>query len=167
MAAIDKMYLHSYYEFDELRKWALVYYPELIFYMNRLTMNYAEYCESRDMWVKQTKEDIRRDYARFRGKTGNQIQNLIDYYKRTVDYDCPWEQAVDEYKYCEKQMQKTDSDLEDDYTFLAMNTPMRVDRKLKWICPVPCVRKYLQNQCGVNPKREWLYKLFWKGKKHF
>lgn len=45
--------------------------------------------------------------------------------------------------------------------------PHSVDRKLKWICPVPCVRVYLHKQCGVNPKWEWLYKIFWRGKKHF
>ena len=25
-----------------------------------------------------------------------------------------------------------------------MNTPFEVDKKLLWICPVPCVRKYLE-----------------------
>ena len=51
------------------------------------------------------------------------------------------------------------------YEFPVMNTPLSVDRKLKWICPVPCVRKYLQEQCGV--KTRWYHKLFFKGKKHF
>ena len=60
-----------------------------------------------------------------------------------------------------------DGTLEDSYTFPVMNTPLSVDRKLKWICPVPCVREYLHKQCGVNPKWEWLYKIFWRGKKHF
>lgn len=46
-----------------------------------------------------------------------------------------------------------------------MNTPFKVDKKLKWICPVGCVREYLVNQCGV--KEHWYYKLFWRGKKYF
>lgn len=27
--------------------------------------------------------------------------------------------------------------------------------------------EYLHKQCGVNPKWEWLYRIFWRGKKYF
>ena len=39
MAAIDKMYCHSYYEYDDLRKWAIVYYPQLLFYFYTITLD--------------------------------------------------------------------------------------------------------------------------------
>ena len=40
MAAIDKMYCHSYYEYDDLRKWAIAYYPQLLFYFYTITLDY-------------------------------------------------------------------------------------------------------------------------------
>lgn len=38
---------------------------------------------------------------------------------------------------------------------------------LKWHCPIPFIRKQLHDVCGVSLKWEWLYKIFWKGKKYF
>lgn len=119
MAAIDKYYVKSYFELDDLRKWALVYYPKLLlyFYDGTLTIDYLQFGE----W----QESAARHYTKITGK------------KVSVS----------------------------DFDFAVMNTPMRVDKILKWICPLPGIRKYLQNQCGV--KEHWYYKLFWKGKKHF
>lgn len=169
MAAIDKLYIHSYYDFYQLRRWALVYYPELIFYIYGFFRTYKQYDEDREDWVKAVRHFAKRDYERF-GKYENEeeaIYNLIAHYKETADYDCTYEQARDEFLYSKKKYNMTDEELEDEYAFAAMNTPLSVDRKLKWICPVPCVREYLHKQCGVNPKWEWLYKIFWRGKKHF
>jgi hypothetical protein len=114
MAAIDKLYVRTYEEYDEVRRWALVYYPKLLLYFYNISISYKEFNEMRKKWFINT-------------------QNAII----------------------------------DDYTFPVMNTPCKIDRKLKWICPVPCVREYLHKQCGVNPKWGWLYKIFWKGKKYF
>lgn len=97
MAAIDKLYVRTYEEYDEVRRWAIIYYPKLLIYFYHI--------------------DIR-----------------MDDFKNTQPIT---------------------------------NTTFKVDRKLKWICPVPCVREYLHKQCGVNPKWEWLYKIFWRGKKYF
>lgn len=97
MAAIDKLYVHTFQEYEEVKLWALVYYPKLLIHFYSI--------------------DLRQD-------------------------DFKNAQPI-------------------------TNTPFKVDRKLKWICPVPCVREYLHKQCGVNPKWEWLYKIFWRGKKHF
>lgn len=172
MAAIDKLYVHSYYEYDDLRKWAIAYYPELVFYMINMSMNYDDYCYNRQVWLEAYKENIRRDYKRlgkFKTKT-EAVHNIIKHYKETADYDCPLRQAKEEADYCIKQYKRLeigDFELENDYSFPIMNTPLSIDAKLKWICPVPCVRKYLHEQCGVNPKWEWLYKIFWRGKKHF
>lgn len=99
MAAIDKLYVHSYEEYEEVKLWALVYYPKLLLFFYNI--------------------DLHREL--FKYDTGMPI----------------------------------------------MNIPFNIDRKLKWICPVPCVREYLHKQCGVNPKQERLYKIFWRGKKHF
>ena len=170
MAAIDKMYVHSYYDFNMFRKWALVYYPEIIFYMYDFDLTYEEFRKNKAQWLSNTKAIIKRDYARL-GKfehPEDAVINLIEYYKKTADYDCPKEQATEEVEYCLEQYNKMiNGTLEDDYSFPVMNTPFDVDKYLKWHCPVPCVREYLHNQCGVNPKWEWFYKLWWHGKKHF
>ena len=97
MAAIDKLYVRTYEEYDDVKRWAIIYYPKLLIYFYHI--------------------DLR----------------------------------MDDFRHAQP----------------ITNTPLKVDRKLKWICPVPCVREYLHNQCGVNPKWEWLYKIFWKGKKYF
>ena len=101
MAAIDKLYAKEYWEYNELRIWALIYYPELLVYFYDITLDLEK-------WDNNTNNR----------KGGRPI----------------------------------------------MNTPFKVDKKLKWICPLPFVREYLHEQCGVNPKREWLYRIFWKGK---
>ena len=170
MAAIDKMYVHSYFEYDDVRTWAIVYYPELLFYMSNFTMDFEEYANKRNQWLENYKVRIKKDYERlgtFKSKT-EAVHNLIKYYKESVNYDCSLGQAKDEVNYCVKQytkLQAGDFALEDDYSICVMNTPLKVDRKLLWICPVPCVRKYLEQQCGYKTK--WYHKLFWRGKKHF
>ena len=168
MAAIDKMYVHSYYEYEMLRKWALVYYPELIFYFYDFDLTHEEFLKNKGQWMANTKAIIKRDYARL-GKfehPEDAVINLIEHYKKTTDYDCPKEQATEEVEYCLEQYDKIiNGTLEDDYSFPVTNTPYEVDKKLLWICPVPCVREYLEEHCGY--KTRWYHKLFWKGKKHF
>ena len=142
MAAIDKMYVHSYYDFNMFRKWALVYYPELIFYMYDFDLSYEEFIRNKVQWLSNTKAIIKKDYARL-GKfehPEDAVINVIEHYKKTANYDCP-------------------------KAFPVINTPYKVDKKLLWICPVPCVREYLEKHCGY--KTRWYHKLFWKGKKHF
>lgn len=168
MAAIDKLYLNDYSDYDQLRKWSIVYYPELLFYMYSTT-SYTEWVNSREAWVETIVLCHKKDLERF-GKFENEkeaINNLIKHYKKTANYDCSYKQAKEEYLDCMRNLNKSKYELELEYRFPVMNTPLSVDRKLKWICPVPCVREYLHKQCGVNPKWEWLYRLFWKGKKHF
>lgn len=127
MEAKDKMYVHSYYEYDDLRRWAIAYYPELLFYFYNITLTWSEYADNVKEWAEQAEKRVKKEYA----KLGHYYSEL----------------------------------LEDNYTFPVMNTPFNVDKKLKWICPVPCVRKYLEEHCGYKTK--WYHKLFWKGKKHF
>ncbi len=170
MAAIDKMYVHSYYEYDDVRRWAMVYYPELLFHFYDVVLSYNDYKKNRDEWMEQYKKNIERNYARLgEFKTESQaVSNLQDYYMKSAGYKCPLRQAKEEVDYClnlYKKLQIGNYALEDDYTFPVMNTPCGVDKKLLWICPLPCVRKYLEEQCGY--KTRWYHKLFWKGKKHF
>ena len=94
------------------------------------------------------------------------IQNLIKHYKDSANYDCPYEQAKSEIEDIFERKALLDAGmLEEEYTFPVMNTPLSIDRKLLWICPIPCVRKYLEEQCGY--KTTWYHKLFWRGKKYF
>lgn len=170
MAAIDKLYVHSYYEYDDLRRWAIAYYPELLFYFYDITLTWSRYADNVKKWAEQEEKRIKREYAKLGHSYSldEAVKNLQKHYKETAGYDCPKEQACEEVKDIMSKYDKIKHGLlEEDFTFLVMNTPFRVDKKLKWICPVPCVREYLHKQCGVNPKWEWFYKLFWRGKKHF
>lgn len=168
MAAIDKLYIKSYYELDDIRKWSIAYYPELLFYIPYPFITYDEFEERRKEYIKQFKEHAKRDFNRLSyGGSSDPVKNLRDYYKNVANYDCPVEQAVDEIDYCFKANKMSDDEIGDTFTLCALHAPMEIDCKLKWICPVPCIREYLHKQCGVNEKHEWFYSLFWKGKKHF
>ena len=169
MAAIDKLYVHSWYEYDDLRRWAMAYYPELLFYFYDIDIKYKDWENNVRAYVDNNMDIAKRDFKKL-GPYSSKAEaeyNLKKYYKKTANYDCPTEQAIDEVNYIiEAYMRKT-AEWEELYFHPITSTPLSVDRKLKWICPVPCVRKYLHEQCGVSQKWEWLYKIFWKGKKHF
>ena len=169
MAAIDKMYVHSYYEYDDLRKWAIVYYPQLLFYFYNITLDYTKWQKNVDSWLDEVKRHITWDLIIRLGSINNTddaIQNLIKYYKESVNYDCSYEQAKSEVDDIFARKMLLDAGmLEGEYSLPVMNTPLSVDRKLLWICPISCVRKYLEEQCGYKTK--WYHKLFWRGKKYF
>lgn len=169
MAAIDKLYVHTFQEYEEVKLWAMVYYPKLLYYFYNISLTYKQYHENRRTWVVNTIGGYARNYARL-GKFNSEeeaIQNLIKHYKDAADYDCPYKQAEEEALDDIADHSLTEDEVKERYVFPIMNTPFKVDRKLKWICPVPCVREYLHKQCGVNSKWEWLYKIFWRGKKYF
>lgn len=169
MAVIDKLYVHTFQEYNEVKLWALIYYPKLLLYFYDINLTDNQYYENRRQWVNNTKECFERDFKKLGDfKTIEEaITNLKTHYKESANYECPFSQAEDEVWIIINHHDKTESELEDEYSFPVMNTPLSVDRKLKWICPVPCVREYLHKQCGVNPKWEWLYRIFWRGKKYF
>ena len=166
MAAIDKLYLKNWYEFDELVRWSICHYPQLLNYMYDWRMTYRDWDDAVKESIKRTKNINAGDLEKIGGadvSLRNGIYNLIDYYRKEVDYECSYDQAKDEVEYILNTANKSDIELEDDYSRPVMNTPYKIDRKLLWICPLPAVRKYLYEQCGYKKRWEWLYKLFWKG----
>lgn len=167
MAAIDKMYVHSYYEYDDLRRWVIAYYPELLFHFYDITMTYQQWEDNRKVYAKKQLEISKRNYNKLGSfsSVSEARYNLKQYYLKTASYVCPTRQAIEETKYIIEAYNKPLENWEDSYTCPIMNTPLEVDRKLLWICPVPCVRKYLEEHCGY--KTRWYHKLFWRGKKHF
>ena len=167
MAAIDKMYVHSYYEYDDLRRWAIVYYPELLFHFYDITMTYQQWVDNCRSYVKQHIAIAKRDYEKLGSfsSISEAEYNLKQHYLKVSGYVCPTKQAIEETKYIIDAYHKTAEDWEDSYTCPIMNTPFGVDKRLLWRCPVPCVRKYLEEHCGYKTK--WYHKLFWRGKKHF
>lgn len=165
MAAIDKLYVHTYYEYDDLRKWAIAYYPELLFYFFDITMTYQQWEDNCRVYAKRQIATAKERFEKIVKNRRFAVENLIKYYKGTVDYDCPIEQAENEAFAIIDAYDKTAKDWEDSYSCPIMNTPFEVDKKLLWICPIPCVREYLRTHCGY--KTRWYHKLFFKGKKHF
>ena len=167
MAAIDKLYLKTYYEYDQLKTWAIMYYPKLLLFFYNRDLHYNDFVRECEEWIENVKTTIKQQYAKYADLTMEMaIEKLREEYRRT-GYKCSYSQAEEEITYLYNEYHKTDEQLEDDYSFPVMSTPLSVDRRLKWICPLPFVRKYLHEQCGVNPKWEWFYKIFWRGKKYF
>lgn len=167
MAAIDKLYLHSYEELAEFRTWLIIYYPKALQYCyNNWMMDYDSYKKRLDNWINDGINASEKEYkwlGDFK-KFREAIVNLQKYYKDNHGYDCPYDQAFDEANTLIKHHLMTEEDWKEEYSFPIMSAPFKVDKKLKWICPLPFVRDYLHKQCGVNPKWEWLYRIFWRGK---
>lgn len=173
MAAIDKFYINSWHDFNMLRVWALRYYPKLFTYMFEPFMSadgidkQLQYCANKNFEI--NKKEYFRTFGDPSLNNGIEfaIENIIKQYKDGVGYNCSYEQAKEEAEDVLAKYNKTfDEILEDTYIPVAA-FPFSVDKKLKWICPLPFVREYLQKQCGVKKNREWLYRLFWRGKAEF
>lgn len=167
MAAIDKICVNSYYDYDELRRWAIVYYPELLFYFYDISITPKQWEENRKYYVKGSMEIAKRDYKKLGDFScvPEAEYNLKSYYLKSVNYICTARQATEEVKYIIEAYGRTKEDWEERYEAPITNTPFSVDRKLLWICPIPFVRKYLEETCGY--KTRWYHKLFWRGKKYF
>lgn len=170
MAAIDKLHLRDWHEFDKLVRWSICHYPKLLNYMYDWRMTYKDWNDAMNESIKSRKQIAERDLEKIGGKDVSfrtAIYNLIDYYRDAVGYECSYDQAKEEVEYILNLANKSDAELEEDYSCPIMNTPYKIDRKLLWICPLPEVRKYLYEQCGYKRRWEWLYKIFWRGKKEF
>ena len=168
MACIDKLYVKSYFEYDNLRKWAIAYYPQLLCYFYDITLDYDKWRANVSSWVENQKEILSRDLALIDNEEDLRIApfNLIRFYKNSANYDCPYERAEDEVKSIFKRKELIETDqIENEYATPVMNTPIEVDRILLWTCPLPCVRRYLEGMCGY--KTRWYHKIFWRGKRHF
>ena len=169
MAGIDKLYVKSYEDYDEIRRWALVYYPELLLYFYDIDMTYSQFEKYRNEWaIREHKRAAHAFKTLCDGCTDNAAAaaNVIKYY-RNNGYECPSEQAKDEALSTIESYNRTYDEWLDMYSMPIMTTPLNVDRYLKWRCPVRSVREYLHTHCGVDEKYEFIYKLFFKGKKHF
>lgn len=170
MAAIDKLHLRDWHEFDKLVRWSICHYPKLLNYMYDWRITCKDWDKSMKASIKMTKKINARDLEKIGGKDvslRDATYNLIDYYRKESDYECRYDQAKWEAESILNIANKSDIELEDDYSRPIMSTPCEIDRKLLWICPLPEIRKYLYEQCGYKRRWEWLYKMFWKGKKEF
>ena len=170
MAAIDKLYLKDYYQFNKLRTWAIIYYPKLLMYFYDYTITEEDFEKWREEWVNDHMEFAERDYKKFCKPFATEEQMITNYINRMKenDYGYSFEVSIEDAKiFIDSIYSRYEASKEswmEEYSLPVMNTPFKVDRKLKWICPLPFIREYLHEQCGVNPKFEWFYKLFWKGK---
>ena len=168
MAAIDKIYVKNYYQYDDLLRWSLIYYPKLLAYFYNIHMTYKDFEKAREDYVDIFKKNNKGLFERI-GKTfklQKAAKNLKKHYKES-DYDASDEQCFNEAKEIIKRLRLKKSQIEDSYELPITNTPLEIDRYLKWHCPLPFVREYLHNNCGVNPKWDKFYKLWWHGKKEF
>lgn len=168
MAAIDKLYCKSYYDYRCFKLWCLIYYPKLLLYFYNIDLTYEKFDQYMDNYVDNCIQHAKRCYANL-GDFETIDEAKKNYYQHYLNqgYDCPAEQVDEEVNLILEEHEYTKEDWEDKFSIAIMNCPSNIDKILKWRCPLKFVREYLQKQCGVNPKYEWFYKLFWKGKKEF
>lgn len=163
MAAIDKLYVHEYYDLYELRLWAMIYCPKILvyFYQYALEINGEEF----EMRIHQSATNIKNCYKQNWDKIApddtkeTAVQYMINnWHMSEEDARKEAEEAWNKHNLSLGKIKK-------EVTLPIANFPIKVDKKLKWICPVDCVRKYLAENCGIKTK--WYHKLFWRGRKHF
>lgn len=164
-----KIYVNSYYVYNQLKIWAIAYYPELLFYFYDIGLTSDEIDKNREQWLQQTKATYKSEYKKLGDfeDEDEAVFNLIEYYKENANCKMSVVNALQQTEHILKMYNMDDYELSGKYSFVVMYTPDNVINKLKWICPIPEVREYLHKQCDVNTKWEWLYSIFWKGKKHF
>lgn len=169
MAAIDKMYVNSYFDYDDLRLWAIIYYPKLLRYFYDITTTWQEWEDNRKTYVEHQRSIAETEYNKLKEFGDIHDKNTIvckriQYYKEQ-GIELSIDSVSRNFDYIINIYNKSTEDWEESYSCPIMNTPFSVDRKLLWICPVPCVRKYLEKHCGY--KTRWYHKLFWRGRKMF
>ena len=159
MAAIDKLWLKDYNDLSLLRSWALVYYPKLFVWLNidytKETFDNAKQGLA-NHWHTTTKTQWKKV------SSDGTLNSAIAYY---ISQGYSAKDAEDEAVYLYKEYTTPLVDLYENTKLSVMTVPFYIDRKLKWICPLHCIRNYLKNQCGV--KTRWYHKIFWRGKKYF
>ena len=102
MAGVDKLYLKSWYTFDELVRWSIAYYPKLLNYMYDWRMTYKDWEKSMKASIKTKKKINARELEKIGGKDvslRDGIYNLIDHYRKEANYECSYEQAKEEVEY--------------------------------------------------------------------
>ena len=171
MAAIDKLYVSHYYEYDELRRWAMAYYPELLFYFIDITMTDKQWEDDRKSYVNRRMNIAKNDYKKlveYCKCSGDRDDMVAARYKEWKSISVPGatlERAGENVDDILKRYNMTQDEWEDSYVCPIMNMPFEVDRRLLWTCPVPCVREYLKTNCGFETR--WYHKMFFRGKKYF
>jgi hypothetical protein len=170
MAAIDKLYVKNYWAYENLLRWSFAYFPKLLPFFYSINMREDEFERCKERYVVDIKEIYDRDIKRIGGRfesVSNACVYLQEYYKKICGEVPPIEQIMDEVQDIRDNAALTYTDIEANYSMAILNTPAWIDRRLKWFCPIQEVRDYLHEKCGVSPKLEWLYRLFWRGKRIF
>ena len=154
MAAIDKMYLRSYYDFDQFRLWCLIHNPSLLLNFYNWSMTKEEW----DDWkedVYKTQKAINDDCHKY----CDTVEHLREHYKG-YGYDAPDDQLEHEVKYHWETRER----LEDKDEYIEGH-PLPIacfrtdqDKYLLWRCPLTFIRDYLTNWCGY--KEKWYHRLF-------
>lgn len=162
MAAIDKLYITEYDDLANLRIWANAYYPKLFFwfYERALTIDEEEFNKLKKKYAKKRLLEATSYWRQI--SPDNTINGAVAH---LMGQGWPEEDAKDEAEYYYDWAHRTVEEFEKLVGITVMNTPSRVDRLLKWYCPLDRIREYLKDQCGV--KTRWYHKLFWKGKERF
>lgn len=164
MAAIDKLYLHSYNELLELKQWALAYYPKLFVYFYDWAFNATrkDFDAAILKKAKEAEKAYKSDWERI--SSNGTINCAVAY----IMGEWGWTDENAARKEAEEirgNARKSLEMIKHETSLPIMNTPLSVDRKLKWICPLVSIRIYLQTQCGV--KERSFYRLFWRGTREF
>ena len=163
MAAIDKLYITEYDDLANLRIWANAYYPKLFFwfYENALTIDEEEFNKLKKKRAKKFKETSVSTWRQI--SPDNTLNGAIAYLMH--EYNQTEEEARKDAEYYYDTAHSDIKEIEKHFGISVMNTPTKIDKMLKWRCPLYRIREYLKDQCGV--KTRWYHKLFWKGKERF
>lgn len=155
MAAIDKLYLKHFEDFDDLRTWALIHKPSLF---NNLIRPFDISPKS---WENRT-EDEYNSQKKLVKQFFAMYPTIFDYRDVNKNYmsDAEIERGWDLMIELEEQLKNELEYLENNISFPVANFTLKQDRWLFWHCPLDFIRNYLIEQCGY--KEKWYHKLLFK-----
>ena len=163
MAAIDKIYVKNYDDYNEFRLWCMVNKPSLLYNFYDYTMTEEKWYKWKENIYESGKKASNIEYDKYGLKDGRTkaINNITRHYLslgcKLGDFNA--EEDVDMmYKEYNKFLNK--EEYIENMGLPITNFRFKQDRYLKWHCQLGFIRDYLHKNCGV--KERWYYKLFFK-----
>ena len=167
---MNKLCISNYRDYDNLRRWALVYCPKLILFFDNIMINENDFNKEKEEWVLRRRSKFKQDYVRLGRFTDNTeaFNNLKGYYKRTfTNLSISDEQVWDETMLIIERFKLSNEEIGDLYSYPILNLTPKIERYLKWRCPISSIREYFYRNYKFKKNFNWFYRLFWKGTKYF
>lgn len=154
MAAIDKLYVKHFFQFDDLRIWALIHKLSLFNNLiNPFDTSYQDWEQRKEDAYNNQKEIVNNFFTTY--PTLSDYQDAYKNYMTDIEAKHDWNNMV-----ALKEKLEDEWEYKDNISFPIARFTLKQDRWLFWHCPLDFIREYLIEQCGY--KEKWYHKILFK-----